>query len=327
MQAVVIAQAGGPLQLRQVPLPVPADDEVLVRVRATAVNRADLLQVAGRYPVPPGAPADIPGLEFAGEVAQCGRTVTRWQVGDRVFGIAGGGTYAEHVAVHAGSIAAIPPGLGWTDAAAVPEAFVTAHDALITQAQLQAGEAVLIHAVASGVGLAAVQVARWRGAEPFGSTRTERKLADARACGMADGIVVAEDMRVLAEAARRWRGDAGFDVVLDLVGGAYVVAGIEALGLRGRLVLVGTIAGSRAEVPLAAVLRKRLTIRGTVLRPRSTAEKAEAMSAFIEDLGPALGAGTVRPSVHCTLPLERAGEAHRIVRANENSGKVVLSVA
>lgn len=326
MRAIVVTQPGGPLEVREVPMPAPADDEVLVRVHATAVNRADLLQVAGRYPVPPGVPADIPGLEFAGEVARCGSAVTQWSPGDRVFGIAGGGAYAEYLAVHAGSLAEIPGGLGWTDAAAVPEAFITAHDALITQAQLQPGEAVLIHAVASGVGLAAVQVARWRGAQPYGTTRTEKKLADARAWGMADGVVVRDDMSVSGDAVRRWCGEAGIDVVLDLVGGPYVAAGVEALGPRGRLILVGTIAGGRADVPLIPVLRKRLTIRGTVLRSRTAAEKAEAVAAFITDLGPALGTGAVKPSIHCVVPMASIMEAHRIVRANENSGKVVLTV-
>src|SRR5919199_2911762 len=178
MKAVVIPRPGGPevLELRDVERPTPGSGEVLVRVRATALNRADLMQREGRYPPPPGAPADIPGLEFAGEVAALGPGARDWHEGDRVFGITGGGAYAEYVAVHERTLAPIPTTLGWDEAAAVPEAFITAHDALVTQAAVRPSERVLVHAVGSGVGLAAVQLARAAGAVPYGTARTAEKL-------------------------------------------------------------------------------------------------------------------------------------------------------
>lgn len=326
MRAVVIAQAGSPLALREVPRPAPAPGRVLVRVHATGVNRADLLQAAGRYPVPPGSPEDIPGLEFAGEVAELGSGVENWSVGDRVFGIAGGGTYAEYVVVHAGSLMPMPPSLDWIAAAAIPEAFITAHDALITQAMLQPGEAVLIHAVGSGVGLAAVQVTRWRGAVPYGTTRTADKLSAARRYGLADGVVIAADLAAMAPAVSAWVGDRGIDVVLDLVGGEYVGAGLDVLGMNGRLMLVGTVAGNRAVVNLGTILRKRLAVRGTVLRARSDAEKAQATAAFVRDLLPAIAAGTLASHVHAVFPIAAAGNAHELVRADGNVGKVVLTL-
>lgn len=329
MRAIVMTRPGGPevLAVREVPRPRPGPGQVLVRVRATAVNRADLLQRAGRYPAPPGAPADIPGLEFAGEIEELADDVGGWRVGDRVFGIAGGGSYAEFVAVHHGVLAPIPPALDWQAAAAIPEAFVTAHDALITQAALQPGESVLVHAVGSGVGLAAVQVARWRGAAVFGTTRTEQKLAAARAVGMTDGVVAGEDLSAIQDAVAGWTGGAGVSVVLDLVGGAYVPAGLEALATLGRLVLVGTVAGNRAEVRLDHLLRKRATLRGTVLRARSDSEKAAATAAFARDLLPAFESGHMGAVVHAVLRLEEAAEAHRMVASNKNIGKVVLAVA
>ena len=327
MRAMVITSPGGPevLGLRERPRPVPRADQVVVRVRATGVNRADLLQRAGKYPAPPGAPEDIPGLEFAGEVADVGEAVQGWRTGDRVFGISGGGTYAEFVAVHAGSLAAIPPTLDWAAAAAVPEAFITAHDALVTQGGLARGESVLVHAVGSGVGLAAVQVARWRGATAYGTTRTPAKLEAARALGMTDGVAV-EELPAVVEAVRGWTGGRGLSVVLDLVGGPYVPIGIEALAPLGRLMLVGTVAGTRAELRLDRILGKRLTVRGTVLRARSDDEKAAATAAFVRDLLPAFTAGELRPVVDRVLPLEVAAEAHRLIAADANTGKVVLLV-
>src|SRR5689334_2864901 len=193
MRAATISKAGGPdvLEMRDTERPEPGSGEVLVRVRASALNRADLLQREGRYPAPPGWPADIPGMEIAGEVAACGPGVSLWKEGDRVFGIVGGGGNAEYITVHERTVAGIPANLSWTDAAAVPEAFITAHDALVTQAAVRPSERVLIHAVGSGVGLAAVQLARVAGALPLGDARTAEKLNRARSLGLEEGIVAA----------------------------------------------------------------------------------------------------------------------------------------
>src|SRR5918999_319893 len=202
MRAVVITKPGGPevLELREVERPVPGAGEVLVQVRATALNRADLMQREGRYPPPPGVPADIPGLEFAGEVAALGSGARDWREGDRVFGIVGGGAYAEYLVAHERTLAPVPPSLDWDEAAAVPEAFITAHDALVAQAAVRASEVVLIHAVGSGVGLAAAQLARAFGALPYGTSRTEDKVERARAFGVEDGVALGRDTAALAGA-------------------------------------------------------------------------------------------------------------------------------
>lgn len=326
MKAAVITRPGGPevLEIDDVPRPLPRAGEVLVRVHASALNRADLLQRAGRYPAPPGAPAAIPGLEIAGEVVECASG--RWSVGDRVFGIVGGGGNAEFAITHERELARIPDGLSWEQAAAVPEAFITAHDALVTQAAMTRGEHVLVHAVGSGVGLAAVQLVRALGALSFGTARTADKIERAREYGLDDGVPVDADMDVLIAAVRSWSGGNGADVVLDLVGGPYFPANVEAAAARGRLILVGLVAGRSASVNLGAVLSKRLTIRGTVMRSRPAAEKAAATEAFARDVLPLLASGQVRPVVDRVFPLEKIREAHELLESNRTFGKVVLRV-
>lgn len=328
MQAIVIARPGGPevLELRDVLRPIPGPGEILVRVRATALNRADLLQRRGRYGAPPGSPTDIPGLEFAGEVAEVGAGVHRWRAGDRVFGIAGGGAYAEYLTAHERAAAAIPDSLAFTDAAAVPEAFITAHDALVAQAGVRLAECVLVHAVASGVGLAAVQLARAMGAVPYGTSRTAEKIERARAFGMADGVVLGDDLSPLQHAVQSWAAGAP-DVILDLVGGPYVAASIGVAAPRARIILVGTMAGREGTLPLGTLLHKRLTVRGTVLRARPLEEKIAATVAFEEQVVPLLAAGVVRPVVERCYPLAAAGEAHALLEGNATFGKVVLEVA
>lgn len=328
MRAIAIARPGGPevLELRDVPRPVPGAGEILVRVRATAINRADLLQREGRYPPPPGAPRDIPGLEFAGEVVEAGRDAGLWQPGDRVFGIVGGGGYAEYVVTHERAVARVPDALSWTDAGAVPEAFITAHDALVTQAQARASEAVLVHAVGSGVGVAAVQLARAVGAVPYGTARTADKVDRAREHGLEDGVVVRGDFAPMRDAALRWTGRRGVGVVLDLVGGAYLPASLEVAAIGARVILIGTVAGREATLPLGMILGKRLTIRGTTLRARSLEDKILATRAFAEQVVPLLARGAVKPVVERVLPLEAAAEAHALLESNATFGKVVLEV-
>jgi putative PIG3 family NAD(P)H quinone oxidoreductase len=328
MLAAVITRPGGPevIQLQQRPDPVPGAEEVLVRVRASALNRADLMQREGRYPAPPGAPTDIPGLEFAGEVDSVGSTVTAWTPGDRVFGLVGGGAHAEYLVTHERAVAAVPDSLGWREAGAVPEAFITAHDALVAQASVRPGDRVLIHAAASGVGLAAIQLARALGAIPFGTTRTADKLPPARAHGLEDGVVLGDGLGALEEAVRRWSGSRGMDVVLDLVGGPYVAASVASLASRGRLVLIGSMAGRRAELDLGAMMSRRLTVRGTVLRARPIEEKILATAAFAREVVPWLAGGVVRATVDSVYPLADVGEAHRRLAGNTTVGKVVIDV-
>ncbi|HEU4643295.1 MAG TPA: NAD(P)H-quinone oxidoreductase [Gemmatimonadaceae bacterium] len=328
MRAIVIARPGGPevLEPREVPRPVPGAGEVLVRVHATALNRADVLQREGRYPAPAGSPTHIPGLEFAGEVAELGPGARDWDPGDRVFGITGGGAYAEYLVAHERAIAAIPDTLDWAAAAAVPEAFITAHDALTTQSGTRLSERVLVHAVGSGVGLAAVQLARAIGAVPYGTARKAAKVEAARALGLEDGLVVSEDLAPMVERARAWTAGVGMDVVLDLVGGAYVPASLEALATHGRLILIGTLAGRAAEIPLGRVLASRLTLRGTVLRARPLEEKIAATRAFARDVVPLLASGAARPVLDRVYPLAEAAEAHRRMESNDTIGKIVLTM-
>jgi NADPH2:quinone reductase len=327
MKAVVITQPGGPevLELREVAQPQPAAGEVLVRVRATALNRADLLQREGHYPAPPGYPADIPGLEFAGEVAACGPGATLWTPGARVFGLTGGGAYAEYVVVHERTLAEVPKNLGWAEAAAVPEAFITAHDALWMQAALRPNERVLITAVGSGVGLAATQLARAQGAVPYGTSRTADKIERARAYGLEAGAVVRDPIAEFPELTKQWTGD-GFDVVIDLAGGPYLSAGVQALGLKGRLILVGTVAGRTAELQLGPMLARRLTVKGTSLRARPLEEKIAATAAFARDVVPLLATGKLKPVIDRKFPLADVRAAHARLGANESFGKIVLEL-
>jgi putative PIG3 family NAD(P)H quinone oxidoreductase len=326
MRAAVITRHGGPevLEIRDVELPTIDADGVLVRVRASAINRADILQRKGGYAVPPGSPRDIPGLEFAGEVAEVGSKVSEWRAGDRVFGIAGGGAHAEYIAVPGSNVARIPSTLSWTDAGAIPEAYITAHDALITQGRLEPGQPALIHAVGSGVGVAAVQVARALGAIPFGTSRTPEKIDRAMTYGLERGAVIREPSE-LVPAAKDW-APAGFDVVLDLVGGAYTPASIELIAIRGRLMLVGLVAGSSATMDLRRLLSRRASIIATLLRPRSVAEKAEATAAFSRDLSNLFDTGVLRAVVDQVFPLEALGDAHRRMESNASFGKVVIVV-
>ena len=328
MRAVIIARAGGPevLEVHERPTPIPRAGEILVRVRGTAVNRADLLQRQGLYPAPPGAPADIPGLEYAGEVAAIGTGATRWKEGDRVFGITGGGAYAEFVTVDAETAARIPDGLDWKEASAVPEAFITAHDALVVQAHVQRGESVLIHAVGSGVGLASAQVAAAWGAKPFGTARTAEKVAKAKEYGLADGLVIDNDVEAIVPACERWTSGKGIDVTLDLVGGDYLGASIRASAPRGRIMLIGTVAGRQSTIPTGMVLGKRLTLRGTVLRARSLEEKRVVTAAFAADVVPLFESGALRPAIDSVFELSEAGAAHERVAGNASFGKVVLRV-
>jgi NADPH:quinone reductase len=323
MKAIVISRFGGPevLELREVAAPEPGRGELRVRVRATAVNRADLMQRMGNYPAPADAPTDIPGLEFAGEVERLGPGVADLAVGDRVFGLCGGGAYAEQIVVHARTVAKIPPGLSFTAAAAVPEAFITAWDAAVTQAGLAAGETLLSHAVGSGVGTAAVQIARAIGARSIGTARSGAKLDRARALGL-DHWVTVSDGKFASEVM----AIGAADVVLELVGGPYLAEDLLCAAPRGRIVLVGLLAGARVDLDLGLVLRRRLHIVGTVLRARPLEEKIAAVQDFARHVVPLLQRGTVVPVVDRVLPLAAAAEAHAYVASNEGFGKVVLEI-
>lgn len=329
MQAVVITTPGGveALELLEIPdPPEPVADQVLVRVFASALNRADVYQRMGHYPAPAGSPRDIPGLEFAGEVAQVGPEVTQWRLGDRVFGICGGGAYAEFVKVPASHLAQVPKNLSWVEAAAVPEVFITAHDALFTQARLQPGETVMVHAAGSGVGTAALQLIRSAGARSFGTSRSADKLARATEFGLDESIVVKDHPQLIVEKVKEWTSGVGIDVVLDLVGAAYFEASLKAMAYRGRMILVGTTSGSKATLDFGLVMSKRLSMKGTVLRARSLEEKATATRLFAKHVVPLLASGAVRPVIDRTFSLDEVRQAHERMESNESFGKIVLVV-
>jgi NADPH2:quinone reductase len=324
MRAIVNTGAGGPevLQEQERPIPEPGPAEIRVRVRASALNRADLLQRRGGYAAPPGWPADVPGLEFAGEVDELGPRSGLWAPGSRVMGIVGGGGHAEFVCVHEREAVRIPQNLSWEQAAAVPEVFFTAYDALFRQLRVQRGETLLIHAVGSGVGTAAVQLARAAGVRTIGTSRTPGKLRRAVDLGLDVGIDASGGEwvnQLLAESS-----DARVDAVLDLVGGDYLGGNLAVLAPRGRLIVVGLVAGSKAELDLGLLLRNRITMIGTVLRTRPLEEKIQLAREVSDVVLPQLASGTVAPVVERVLPFEQIADAHRLLESGRTFGKVVL---
>jgi NADPH:quinone reductase len=328
MRAVWISGPGEPgvLEIREVGKPDINDDQVLVRVRASSLNRADLLQRQGKYPPPPGFPAEIPGIEFAGEVAEVGGSVREWRPGQRVFGLIGGGAHAEYVVTYERLLAEIPANLSFEQAAAVPEVFITAHDALWTQAGLRPGETVLIHAVGSGVGLAAVQLCRAIQAVPYGTSRTAGKIEQSKLAGLEAGLALRDNFAELQAAARTWTAGKGIDVVLDLVGGPYVKGSQAMLAQHGRMVLVGTVAGGNYELDARYMLSKRLKVWGTVLRARALEEKIEVTQRFAAEVVPLLATGVLRPNIDSVFKLADISKAHARLESNETFGKVVVTL-
>jgi NADPH2:quinone reductase len=324
MKAVFITEPGEPdvLQLGEVARPEPGPEELLVRIRASGVNRADVIQRRGSYPAPPGWPEDIPGLEYSGTVEAVGNGCSRFTVGDRVMGIVGGGGYAEYIAVHEGTAVGVPEGMSLEDAGAIPEVFMTAFDALFLQMGLAARETVLIHAVGSGVGTAAVQLARAWGVRTIGTSRTPEKLERASELGLDVGVV-AGDADWAAKVLEETDG-VGVDVILDLVGGPYVAANLRVLAERGRWIVVGVPGGAKAEIDLRRLMGKRASITGTVLRARPTADKVALAEAFAERVVPLLASGEARAVTDRTFPAVEAAAAHLRMESNLNFGKILL---
>jgi putative PIG3 family NAD(P)H quinone oxidoreductase len=327
MRCVRFTEPGGPevIQIGDVADPRPSANEVLVRVRAAGVNRADLLQRKGLYPPPPGAPPDIPGLEFAGEIEALGDKVFGWSIGDRVMGISAGGAQAQRLAVHHRMLVRIPNALGFEEAAALPEAFITAHDALVTQAGFRAGEAVLIQAVASGVGTAALQLVRAGGGTSIGTSRSKDKLTRAIGLGLNQAIQVGPDRRFSAEVLTLTEGR-GADVILDFVGSPYISENVESLAESGRLVWIGTLGGAEGSLDLGAVMRKRLRLFGTMLRARPIEEKILASQAFAKEVVPLLVRGLVRPVLDRAFPMVEVRQAHEQLERDQTFGKLVLQI-
>jgi putative PIG3 family NAD(P)H quinone oxidoreductase len=324
MRAIVITRTGGPdvLEVQERPTPEPGAGQIRVLLRASALNRADILQRQGNYPVPPGEPADITGIEYAGEVDAVGPAATLWKIGDRVMGIIGGGGHAEYVTVHEREAIPIPRSMSWEEAAAIPEVFITAYDALFTRVGLRVGETLLIHAIGSGVGTAALQLARAAGARVIGTARSAGKLDKARKLGLDVGIDSSRgDWATHVEAAV---GAERVDAVLDLVGGSHLEGNLRVLGLRGRIVVVGLTAGATAQLNMGVLLRKRITIVGTVLRARPLEEKIALARDFAVRVVPLFEAGRIKPVVDRIFPFAKVGAAHELMESNETFGKIVL---
>ncbi len=324
MRAVIITRPGGPevLEIQDVPRPEPVGDYVRVRVRAAGLNRADLAQRAGSYPAPPDSPSDIPGLEFAGEVDAIGPLVQMWQPGQRVMGLAGGGSQAEYILAHEGMPVEIPANLDFVQAAAIPEAFITADDALFAQAGLQMGERVLIHAAGSGVGTAAIQLAHATGATTFGTSRTADKLRRAAQLGLDYGL----SNQNFAEQVKRLTQGAGVHVVLDFVGALYLEQNVQALTTWGRIVFLATMGGAQANVNLALLMAKRISLRGCTLRTRTLEEKLAATRRFATSVLPLLASGKVKPIIERVYALQEIAAAHEAMSENKNFGKLIVQI-
>ena len=324
MRAVLIQEPGGPevLRLERVPEPAPSPGEILVRVRATALNRADLLQRRGLYPPPPGVHPRIPGLEFSGCVEAAGPAVTEFQPGQRVMGLLPGAGYAEKVVTPERLALPVPDRLGFQEAAAIPEVFLTAFDALHLQGGLGPGQTLLLHGAGSGIGTAALQLCRLTGATSIGTSRSRDKLDRCLELGL-DHAVLTErggfrDAVIEATAGR------GVDLILDMVGAPYLEQNLSCLAPRGRLILIGLLGGPSAPVDLARILKQSLQIRGTVLRPRPVEEKIRLSQEFRRRILPFFESRVLQPIVDRVFPLEEAAAAHSWMESNRNFGKIVL---
>lgn len=310
------------LELGEVSLRDPGAGEVRVRVAAAGLNRADLMQRAGKYPAPPGVVPDVPGLEYAGVVEAVGAGVRGAAEGDRVMGLVGGGAMAEALVVHHRELMAVPEGMTLTHAASIPEAFATAWDAL-TQAEVGLGDVVLVHAAASGVGTAATQLAKAMGARVIGTGRNAAKLARCAEWGL-DEVVLAADGRFADGVLTRTAG-AGATVVIDLVGGAYLEESLRCAAPRARVMLLATTGGGTATLPLGLALSKRVTLKGTVMRSRALEEKIALARGFSAAVLPGFASGALRPVVDAVLPMSEVAEAHQRMARDETVGKIVLS--
>ena len=324
MKAVIITRPGGPevLEIQERPKPEPGVGQIRVRVRASALNRADVMQRAGNYPVPPGVSAEMSGMEYSGEVDALGASATLWKIGDRVMGIVAAGGHAEYLCVHEREAMPVPKGLTWEDAAAIPEVFLTAYDALFNRLDLRAGETLLIHAVGSGVGTAALQIARAAGARVVGTARTAGKLERAKQLGLDVAIDASRgDWAAQVEAAI---GAERVHALLDLVGGNYLEGNLRVLALRGRIVVVGLTAGATAQFNMGTLLRKRLVIAGTTLRARPLEEKIALAREFSERIVPLFDASRLKPIIDRVFPFTEIRDAHELMESNETFGKIVL---
>ena len=325
MKAIVVESPGAEdvLKLGDAPAPAMGPEDLRIRVRATAVNRADLLQRQGMYPPPPGA-SPLIGLECAGEVIEIGAAVSGWRVGDRAMALLPGGGYAEEAVVHHGSALHVPAALTWEEAGAFPEVFLTAFSNVFMLGEITRGGAALVHGGGSGVGTAAITLLREAGCRSIVTAGSAEKCQRCRTHG-ADVAINYRDGD-FAEKVRAATDGRGVDVILDSIGGRYFTQNLECLAIDGRLVIIGLIGGAKAEINLAALLARRQRVIGSALRTRSVADKTEIVARFVQRFGAAVAAGKIKPVIDRVLPLEQAAEAHRVVQSSVHFGKVVLRV-
>jgi NADPH:quinone reductase len=326
MRAVVLRSHGGPevLQFEDVASPIIGEQDILVTVAATALNRADLLQRMGFYPNPFPSGPEIPGLEFAGTVAAIGEKVTAWSIGDRVMGITSGGAYAEQLAIHERQAMAVPSGMSLQDAAGIPEVFITAWDALVVQGGLTSGRWAMVHAGASGVGTAAIQICKAIGARTV-VTCSSGKVEACRALG-ADIVVDYGTQDFVAEVATA-TGGKGVDVILDVIGGDYVERNIASLAVKGHIIQVGVMAGKPVPLNIGLLLGKRASITGTVLRARPLEEKITISQRFASEMLPLFSTGQLKPVIDSVYAFVDIAQGHEYMASNGNVGKIVITVA
>lgn len=326
MKAVVLREHGGPevLQIEDVPSPTFGAEDILVSVAATALNRADLLQRMGFYPNPFPQGPEIPGLEFAGTVKAVGERVTAWKVGDKVMGIVSGGAYAEELVLHERQAMAVPAGMSLHDAAAIPEVFITAWDALVVQGGLTSGRWAMVHAGASGVGTAAIQICKAIGARII-VTCSSGKVQSCKDLG-AD-VVVDYTTQDFVEEVQRATNGSGVDVILDVIGGDYVERNVASLAVKGHIIQVGVMAGKPLPFNVGLLLGKRASITGTVLRARPLDEKIAITQRFIAEMLPLFGTGALKPVIDSSYPIADIAKGHEFMASNGNVGKIVIDIA
>lgn len=325
MRVVEIPEPGGPEALIPAmrPLPEPGPDEILIRIKAAGVNRPDCIQRSGAYPPPPGA-SDLPGLEAAGEVVKTGATVSRWKAGDEVCALLPGGGYAEYAVTHQDHALSIPAGLSMEEAAALPETFFTVWTNVFDRGRLQPGESFLVHGGSSGIGTTAIQLASAFGARVFATAGGAEKVEFCRSLGAE--IVVNYREQDYVEALKEATGGRGVDAILDMVAGDYIPRNVALAADQGRIVLIAFLGGAKAELNFGHVMRKRLSITGSTLRPRSVEEKAAIAQNLRDKVWPLISAGKIRPVMAARFPLEEASEAHRLMESSKHIGKIILTV-
>lgn len=327
MRSIIVSEPGAAevLKIVEREKPVVGKDELLVKVCAFGLNRADIAQRLGRYPTPQGVPADVPGLEYAGEVEAVGDSVSKFKKGDRVFGLVGGGSYQEYLLVHAETAMPIPKDISFAHAAAYPEAFVTAFDAMVLQGKLKPGMKVLISAVGSGVGLAAAQIAKLYRAQALGTSRTQDKLDRAKAL-IGEGFTALKCDKDASFSRQVKESFGDIDLFVELVGGKYVEEDIKCAAAKATIMLIGLLGGTLTELSLNLILMKRLKLIGTSMRSRTLEEKIALTKRFESELLPFIASQELQANLDCTMPFEQIVQAHRMMEADANFGKIVMVI-